>query len=99
MNGPAGLPTAVQTHVAVIVDGAANVMSFYQNGELLGQVSITGNTLSALNDVNNWLGRSQFSPDPEFAGSINEFRIYSAARTAAQVMASFTSGPDALPTQ
>ncbi len=96
---PAGLPTAAQTHVAVVVNGATNVMFFYQNGQLLGQASITGNTLSALSDVNNWLGRSQFSADPEFAGSINEFRIYSAARTAAQVMASFTSGPDALPAQ
>jgi hypothetical protein len=99
VNGPAGLPTAAQTHIAVVVEGAANVMSFYQNGVSLGQVSITGNTLSALNDVNNWLGRSQFSPDPELAGSLNEFRIYSAARSAAQVMASFTSGPDALPAQ
>jgi hypothetical protein len=99
VNGPAALQTAVQIHVAVVVDGTANVMSYYQNGALIGQVSITGNTLSALSDVNNWLGRSQFSPDPELAGSINEFRIYSAARTAAQVMNSFTRGPDALPTQ
>ena len=28
----AGLPTAVQTHIAVVVDGTANVMSYYLNG-------------------------------------------------------------------
>jgi hypothetical protein len=99
VNGPAALPSAAQTHVAAVVDGTANVLFFYQNGQLLGQTALTNTTLSTLNDVNNWLGRSQFTPDPEFAGSITEFRIYSTARSAAQVSASFTRGPDALPTQ
>lgn len=43
---------------------------------------------------NNWLGRSQF-PDPLFDGAIDEFRVYDTALTAAQVAASFTTGPDA----
>jgi hypothetical protein len=97
VNGAAILPSTVQTHLAVVIDGTANFMSLYQNGQLLGQIALAGTTLGALNDVNNWLGRSQFTPDPEFAGSITEFRIYSSARTATQLMASFTAGPDALP--
>jgi hypothetical protein len=99
VTGPAALPSAVQTHIAVVVDGTTNVMTLYENGVSVGQVALTGTTLTALNDVNNWLGRSQFTPDPEFAGSITEFRIYSAARTGPQVMNSFTLGPDVLPTQ
>jgi hypothetical protein len=128
VNGPAILPSTVQAHVAVVVDGgtvagggdagagdggggdgggsdasappSGGFMSLYLNGNFLGQIALgTGTTLTGLNDVNNWLGRSQFTPDPEFAGSINEFRIYSTARTAAQILASFTAGPDALPTQ
>src|SRR5262249_25592199 len=83
-------------HIAVVVDGTTKFMSLYQNGAFLGQIALGTTTLGGLNDVNNWLGRSQFTPDPEFAGSINEFRIYSSARTAAQIMASFTAGPDAL---
>jgi hypothetical protein len=51
--------------------------------------------LSALSDDNNnWLGRSQYPSDPFFAGTINEFRLYSGAMTSAQVAASFTAGPN-----
>jgi hypothetical protein len=56
------------------------------------------NQLSQIDDVNNWLGRSQFTPDPGFAGTYDEFRIYSAALTDAQIAASFAKGPDMLPT-
>jgi hypothetical protein len=55
------------------------------------------NQLKNVNDVNNWLGRSQFAADPSFSGTYSEFRIYSSARSAAQIAASFASGPDALP--
>jgi hypothetical protein len=112
-NGPGGerqatyiaaLPTAVRTQVAVVVDGVGNTMSLYQNGVYLGQATLppspsASGLLASLADVNNWLGRSQFAADPAFAGTIHEFRIYSSARTMAQVMASATAGPDALPTQ
>jgi hypothetical protein len=50
--------------------------------------------LSAINDVNNWLGRSQFNDDPYFKGMIHEFRIYKVALTQQQVAASFDAGPD-----
>jgi hypothetical protein len=46
--------------------------------------------------VNDWLGRSQFSPDPFFNGSINEFRIYDQALSGAEVAASFAAGPDTI---
>jgi concanavalin A-like lectin/glucanase superfamily protein len=107
----AALPAQTVAHVAVVVDGVARTMTLYQNGvnQLPGGATFTTlggaappsslSGLNGLNDVNNWLGRSQFATDPAFAGSITEFRIYSATRTAAQVMASFTAGPDALPAQ
>jgi Concanavalin A-like lectin/glucanases superfamily len=112
-NGPGGevqatyiaaLPTAVLVQVAVVVDGTANTMSLFENGVYLGQATLPpaptpGGMLASLADVNNWLGRSQFAPDPAFAGTYREFRIYSSARTMAQVMASATAGPGALPAQ
>jgi uncharacterized protein len=52
-------------------------------------------SLSQLRDVNNWLGRSQFILDPEFAGTYYDFRIYSTALTQAQISASLAAGPDA----
>jgi len=45
-------------------------------------------------DLNNWLGRSQFSADAYWGGKYNEFRIYSGILTPAQVQASFAAGPD-----
>jgi len=41
--------------------------------------------LSAINDVNNWLGRSQFAVDPALGASIAEFRIYDVALGAGEI--------------
>ena len=98
VNAPTILPTAITNQVAVVLDGTANTMSLYLNGAFQGQVTMTA-PLSSLNDVNNWLGRSQFTPDPEFAGTIHEFRVYSAARSAAQILASYNATPTGLPAQ
>jgi hypothetical protein len=100
ISAPTALAAGTMQHVAVVVndttaDGGAPTMTLYVNG-LPVLSSPLANTLSSLPDVNNWLGRSQF-PDPSFAGTYHEFRIYSTARTADQVKASFDMGPDALP--
>jgi len=50
--------------------------------------------LASITDINNWLGRSQFSQDPEFGGSHDEFRIYNRALSPAQIQGSFDAGPD-----
>jgi hypothetical protein len=52
--------------------------------------------VSLLNDVNNWLGRSQWA-DPMFAGSYNEFRIWEGGLTADQVAANYAAGPNKVP--
>jgi hypothetical protein len=70
----------------------------YVNGALQARTTLS-NRLSAIRDLNNWLGKSQFVADPEFSGTYHEFRIYTAARSAAQITASFQAGPDALPAQ
>jgi hypothetical protein len=57
-------------------------------------LSFTGQ-LSQISDVNNWLGRSQYSNDPELNATFDEFRIYDVALTAAQIQTSATAGPDA----
>jgi hypothetical protein len=99
------LTPASMQHLAVVVDsvgagsdaGGPN-LSLYINGALASRVTL-GSTLSTIDDANNWLGQSQFSPDPGFNGTLHEVRIYSAARTAAQIQASFAAGPDTLPAQ
>jgi hypothetical protein len=96
VDATAALPSGVLAHVAVVVDSAASTLALYVNGAASGSTALSS-PLSSINNENNWLGRSQFASDPEFGGSLQEFRVYSVARSAAQVQASYTAGPDALP--
>jgi hypothetical protein len=88
------LPSGRLCHVAVVVDGQSRTLSLYRDGELADSAGNVG-ALSQINDVNNWLGRSQFTSDPELAGTYQEFRIYNGALSEAQIQASRTAGPDA----
>lgn len=50
-----------------------------------------------INDVNNWLGRSNWTGDGYLHGDLNEFRIYDGAMNDAAAAESFAAGPDAAP--
>jgi hypothetical protein len=67
----------------------------YRNGQLMGTQGVTIR-LGNMNDVNNWLGRSNWTNDANFQGSYNEFRIYDEALDDATVAASFALGPATL---
>lgn len=82
-------------HVAVVVDDTQGMLRLYSNGAELGAVPLADD-LAAINDVNNWLGRSNYAADPPLFGSLVEFRIYDQALTAAQIRTSFQAGPGAL---
>jgi len=87
------LPAGATSHVAAVVDDTHDTLSLYLNGVLQDSVAFNGE-LSAINDVNNWLGKSQFVADQELGGTLYEFRIYNAALTEAQLAASYAAGPD-----
>jgi hypothetical protein len=87
------LPLRVLKHLAVVVDGQASSLELYIDGISQGSARLRGG-LSSINPMNLWLGRSNTVADPEFFGSLSEFRIYAAALTAAQLHASFNAGPD-----
>jgi len=87
------LATGVMSHLVAVVDDSNNALSLYLNGALASSTAFDG-ALSLLTDVNNWLGRSQFSADTETTGIYDEFRIYNAALNAAQIQASFMLGPN-----
>lgn len=106
--GTGETPVGVQQHVLAVYnhndprsftpDGANGTMTLYVNGALVGYGGIHPNIdLRTFNDVNNWLGRSQW-PDPLFDGSYNEFRIYDTAPSESYAAASFAAGPDSLAT-
>jgi hypothetical protein len=57
--------------------------------------SLTSLELSAIKDVNNWVGESQWSKDHAYHGTFDELRIYDAALTACQLRTLYDRGPDA----
>lgn len=86
-------PLDVETHFAVVVDVAAEQLRLYINAVEAAQPVTLSEPLSAIEDVNNWLGRSQFAADTRFGGSFLEFRIYDQALTREQLAASLELGP------
>jgi len=87
----APLPTTSAQHVVLVVDDTNNQLRLYLNGALSSMTAFNG-SLSSLDDVNNWLGRSNYK-DAHLAGSIEEFRVYGAALSDALVQASSGFGP------
>jgi hypothetical protein len=84
-------PQNTTFHVAVVVDEESQELRLYLNGDEQGRVTLA-QPLSTVEDVNNWLGRSQFAKDTRFGGSFLEFRIYGAALTAGQISESLAFG-------
>jgi hypothetical protein len=99
INATRPLPLGSAVHIAFTFDDAEKRLALYLDGELdaekiLDPTTDVAMSLSTINDINCWLGRSQFTRDAYFAGSIDEFRIYSSALTALQVRTSHLAGPD-----
>ncbi|GLU35147.1 LamG-like jellyroll fold domain-containing protein [Trinickia caryophylli] len=86
LDGKAALPTNQWTHVAVTLAGTTATL--YVDG---AAVASAGDVVFAPwrigKTAQNWIGRSQFSGDPRFSGSIDELRIYRGAMTSDQVAA------------
>ena len=83
-------------HIVFVWDESDTSASFYFDGALVGRDAGTGITIAdnvAGNDVNNWLGRSQWN-DTLFVGSYNEFRIYDNTLGPLDVAKNFVGGPD-----
>lgn len=68
-------------------------LAWYLNGNLVSTLDVNFH-LSSIEDVNNWLGRSQYSTDSSANISYDEVRIYDNALTAADIATSFSAGPD-----
>ena len=92
---PASADSTKGTQLVLVVDGTAHSLAIYIDGTAEGTVSSPAISLAAITDVNNWLGRSQYTGDPEFEGELLDVRIYSAALSDEQVALSFSLGADA----
>ncbi len=87
------LATSTSYHVMVSLDTKNATFTLYIDGALQAAQAFTG-SLAGIDDVNNWLGRSQYAADAQFVGAIDEFRIYDQALDSAQAAFSYAAGPD-----
>jgi len=94
-DGPSLFPVDEPTQAIVSYDYTAGLCRLYINGERVAAAPLSI-PLSSIQDVNNWLGRSQFF-DPYFNGEYDEFRIWNGAMTDADAAAAYAAGPDRLP--
>jgi len=90
--GSSALPQVLSQIVAV-ADGSGDAMTLYVNGVQAGTRAWTG-ALASISDVNVWLGRSQYSADPELTAVYHEFRMYGAALSATEVATAYKAGTD-----
>jgi len=91
LNAIDPFPSNTTFNVAVVVDDTAQELRLYLNAVEEGRVPLS-EPLAAIQDVNNWLGRSQFVADSRFGGSFLEFRIYDRALTPGQLAESVAFG-------
>ena len=92
LDGPLP-PTNVIAHLAVSYDFSNSLARLFINGAYVSSTVAT-QALNSIADVNNWLGRSQFSGDAFFGGLMHEFRIYDNALSAPAIAANAAAGPD-----
>lgn len=88
----APLAASNEVHVAVVYFADASYAKLYVNGRL-ASMGGAPSPLRGINDINNWLGRSNGTA-PNFNGAFNEFRIYDAPLSDAAILNSYLAGPE-----
>jgi hypothetical protein len=96
VSSPNLFPRNTPTHLVVVYAPADGGTRIYVNG-VLDSSGGAPDPLSALQDVNDYIGRSGYNPDPTYQGSFDEFRIYDGGFSAAQVASNFAAGPNNTP--
>ena len=90
LNAPSPLPTGTWSHLAVTLSGTTATL--YVNGVAVDtNTAMTLNPSSLPSTTQNYVGRSQWSPDPYLNGSVDEFQIYNRALSAAEIQSLQTS--------
>jgi hypothetical protein len=78
--------------VALVFESGVRA-SLYLDGVQLATAT-TAITLADIEDVNNWVGQSQYEDNPFYRGSYRELRIYDAALSACQIHTLLVAGPE-----
>lgn len=86
-----------QSGVGAYAGSGGGRQTWYRDGALVASQDLPY-ALSTINDVNNWIGRSQFTADPLARVNIDELRLYDHALSSAEITANRDAGPDAIVT-
>ncbi len=90
-------PLGVPAHVVYTFDNStpgSTVITYYRDGVLKTSATVSRN-LSDIPDVNSWLGRSNWTNEPNLHGTLDEVRLYNRILVQSEVIASRAAGPDA----
>src|ERR1700722_11098970 len=82
--------------LTTVFNPPAGYIAIFTNGTLAGGASNVTIQMSGVQDVRNMVGTDNWSSNPGMQGSIDEFRIYNFALSAAQVQGDFLAGPNTL---
>lgn len=93
VDAPTVMAISNEVCVTVAYNYSAQTAALYVGGRKVGSAAMN-KALFNIPDVDNFLGRSQFSADPFFQGALDEFRIYSGVKTDLQVAIDAASGPN-----
>jgi hypothetical protein len=80
-------------HFTAVYDPPAGYVALYTNGVLQSINQNVTTPLSAVQDVESYIGRSPYSGDPYGDYTLSEFRIWNGALNAFQVAGSDVAGP------
>ena len=97
-RNPADYPESdygVEFHQVITYDRELKEWHWYRNGILM-EVIPDREGPTTIDDVNVWLGRSEFSQDNNFRGLFREFRIYNHALSEGEIYGNFMTGPEKL---
>lgn len=83
------------THVVVTWDEKTGVVKLYENSAQIAALN-TDDAMSDINDVNIWLGRSNWTADQNTQGEYDEVRFYDSVLTPGEVLGNYLAGPDLL---
>ena len=87
-------PSQRLSQAALTFDGTSQTLSIYVDGVRVGQEHAAFQ-LAEIDDLNVWLGRSQWVQDRNLRARYDELRIYDYALSDAELAAAYARGPDA----
>jgi hypothetical protein len=93
-SGGAALPLNQAIHFTGVYNPPAGYIALYTNGVLQSVNTGVTDPMSVVSPVEAYIGRSVYTGDPYASITLDEFRIYNFALSAAQIQDDFQLGPN-----